>query len=290
MQKTILILGLICSAFLLAGCNRPEPIDARARVFEVRGIVRGFAPDRSSVDIQHEDIPGFMPSMTMPFSVRDQKEIADLKLGDAILFRMTVTEKDLLVDQVRRIAESEVRVATPNPSASIPSHSAPRLKEGEVVPDCSLTNQDGAVVSSGTFRGRPFVLSFIFTRCPVPNFCPRISHNFFELQEAIKGDARLAEQARLLSITLDPVFDTPAILKSYADFQKADLQIWTFATGDPAQITALTQEFGVFVQPEGGTISHGLATALIGADGSVIKIWRGNGWKPSEVIDELRKL
>ena len=107
MQKTILILGLICSAFALPGCNRSEPIDAKARVFEVRGIVRGFAPDGSSIDIQHEDIPGFMPSMTMPFTVRNQKEIAGLKLGDAISFRMMVTEKDLLLDQVRKIAESE---------------------------------------------------------------------------------------------------------------------------------------------------------------------------------------
>jgi protein SCO1/2 len=274
----------------LASCNRPANNDAGTRTFQVKGIVRGFAPDRSSIDIQHEDIPGFMPSMTMPFTARTQKEVAGLKLGDAISFRMTVTDKDLFLDQINKIAEGEVRLPAPSPSASDASRPAARLKEGESVPSFSLTSQDSAPVSSATLRGRPFVLSFIFTRCPVPNFCPRISHNFFDLQEAIKADARLVEKARLLSITLDPAFDTPEILKSYAEFQKADLQVWTFATGEPAQITALTQEFGVFVQPEGGTISHGLATALVGADGRVIKIWRGNEWKPSEVIDELRKL
>ena len=133
------------------------------------------------------------------------------------------------------------------------------------------------------------MLTFIFTRCPVPKFCPLISHNFSELQEAIKADAGAAGKTRLLSITLDPKFDTPEILKSYAQQQKADPQIWTFATGEPAEIDKLTQSFAVFVQPEAGTISHGLATALIGPDGHVVKIWRGNAWKSSEVIDELRR-
>jgi protein SCO1/2 len=107
---------------------------------------------------------------------------------------------------------------------------------------------------------------------------------------AIKSDQALAEKTRLLSITLDPQFDTPEILRSYAEHQKADPGIWTFATGAPPEIDKLTQSFAVFVQPEGGTISHGLATALIGPDGKITKIWRGNGWAPSEVIDELRRV
>ena len=109
------------------------------------------------------------------------------------------------------------------------------------------------------------------------------------VEEAIKADAGVAGKTRLLSITLDPKFDTPEILKSYAQEQKADSQIWTFATGEPAEIDKLTQSFAVFVQPEAGTISHGLATALVGPDGHVVNIWRGNAWKPSEVLDELRR-
>jgi protein SCO1/2 len=133
------------------------------------------------------------------------------------------------------------------------------------------------------------VLTFIFTRCPIATFCPRISQHFSELQQAIKSEAGAAGKTRLLSLTLDPQFDTPDILRSYAHQQKADPQIWTFATGEPGEIDKLTQSFAVFVQPEGGTISHGLATALIGADGSLVKIWRGNAWKSSEVIEELRQ-
>jgi protein SCO1/2 len=281
--------GLSYLLLAVVGCDRPQAPDSSARSYEVRGIVRGFAPDRSTVSVEHEDIPEFMPSMTMPFSVKDQKEIADLKIGDGISFRMTVTDKDLFLDQVKKIPASEVHVVAATPTVSISSAGSSRLREGEIVPFFSLTNQEGARVTSDTFRGQPFVLTFIFTRCPVPNFCPRMSHNFSELQNAIKSDAALAGKARLLSITFDPKFDTPQVLKSYAEHQKADPSIWTFATGESTEIDKLTQGFAVFVQPEGGTISHGLATALIGPDGTILKIWRGNAWQPSEVLDALRR-
>jgi protein SCO1/2 len=285
--------GPIATAFCLilaiAGCDRSQTADTSARSYQVRGVVRGFAPDRTTVSIQHEDVPGFMPSMTMPFSVKDQKDIAGLKIGDGIAFRMTVTDKDLFLDQVKKIPATDVHVAEPTSTANVSSKATARLREGEIVPFFGLTNQDGKRVTLDTFRGQSFVLTFIFTRCPVPNFCPRISQNFSELQETIKSENGAAGKTRLLSITLDPQFDTPEILKSYAQHQKADPAIWTFATGESAEIDHLTQSFAVFVQPEGGTISHGLATALIGPDGTVIKIWRGNAWKPSEVIDELRR-
>ena len=114
-----------------------------------------------------------------------------------------------------------------------------------------------------------------------------MSKNFAELQDAIKnGDGRLA-QTRLLSISFDPEFDTPQALRSYADHEQADRKIWTFATGEKSKIDDLTHAFSVYVQSEAGTISHGLATALIGEDGKIARIWRGNGWTPSEVISEI---
>ena len=158
MPKMFLIPGLLCSVLALVGCDRSKPVDAGARVFEVRGIVRGFAPDRSTVDVEHEDIPGFMPSMTMPFSVKDQKEIADLKIGDGISFRMSVTDKDLSLDQVRKIAASDVRVAEPSPVASTSAKAADRLHEGDTLPSFTLTNQDGQSITSDSFRGRDVLL------------------------------------------------------------------------------------------------------------------------------------
>jgi protein SCO1/2 len=280
---------LLWLALVIASCDRSATVDSSARSYQVRGIVRGFAPDRSTINVEHEDIPGFMPSMTMPFTPKKPKEIAGLKIGDGIAFRVTVTDSDLFLDQVKKIDSGEVRLPAAIPAPSLTSRPADRLKEGETVPSFALTNQDGARLNSESFRGHPYVLTFIFTRCPVPNFCPRISQNFSQLQDAIKSDPTLAAKARLLSITLDPQFDTPEILKAYGDHQHADPGLWSFATGDPAQIDLLTQSFAVYVEPEAGTISHGLTTALIAADGKVVKIWRGNGWQPSEVIDELRR-
>ena len=153
----------------------------------------------------------------------------------------------------------------------------------------SLTNQNGEHISLDTFRGHPFVLTFVFTRCPLPNFCPRMSNNFEELQAAIKTGRGTLATTRLLSITLDPVFDTPEVLKSYAGYHHADPQTWSFATGDEKEVESFTRAFSVYRQTEGGTISHGLATALIDKKGKIAKLWRGNAWKPDEVIEEIEK-
>ena len=264
MQKFALI---VCLALALPGCGRStNPVEA-AQHYETRGVVRGFSPDRSTIEIEHENIPGFMPSMTMPFIARDGKEIANLKTGDAISFRMTVTRKDFWIDNVKKIRREDVSVAEPKRTAVSSSEGGARLKEGDEMTPFSLANQNGERISLDTFRGQPFVLTFVFTRCPVPNFCPRMSNNFEELQEAIKAGSGTLATTRLLSVTLDPDYDTPKVLSDYAEFHHADSRIWTFATGDEKEIDSLTRAFSVYRQTEGGTISHGLATALINRDG-----------------------
>jgi protein SCO1/2 len=278
-----------CAILAIIGCDRSsQPLPDNVRHYETRGIVRGVAPDRRMIDVEHEDIRGFMPSMTMPLSARNAKEVADLKIGDAIAFRLNVTDRDVWIDNVRRISAGEVHLPTPTPSAPISLQNSSRLREGDQMPPFSLTNQDGERISLETFRGQPLVLTFIFTRCPVPNFCPRMSNNFEELETAIKTGSGALGQTRLLSITLDPGFDTPQILSAYAASRQADRKVWTFATGDEKEIDALTGAFSVYRQTEGGTISHGLATALINRDGRIDKIWRGNGWTPSEVTEAIQ--
>jgi protein SCO1 len=281
-------LGLIgCLAFTLLGCGRSGRLDEAAQHYETRGIVRGFSPDRSAIEIQHENIPGFMPSMTMPFIARDGKEIADLKTGDAISFRMTVTQKDFWIDNVKRIRREGVDVAEPKQTPAISTEGGARLKERDEMPRFSLTDQNGERISLDTFRGQSFVLTFVFTRCPVPNFCPRMSNNFEELQTAIKTGSGMLAKTHLLSVTLDPDYDTPKVLSDYAASHQTDPKVWTFATGPEQEIDALTRAFSVYRQTEGGTISHGLATALINRDGKIEKIWRGNGWTPAEVTEAI---
>lgn len=285
MQK-ILLAG--CVAVALLACGRSTSSDERAEHYDTRGVVRGFSPDRSTIEIQHENIPNFMPSMTMPFAARDPKQIADLKTGDAISFRMTVTQKDFWIGNVKKIRREDVKVAEPKRTAPVSTEHDARLKEGDEMPPFNLTNQNGERISLDTFRGQPFVLTFVFTRCPVPNFCPRMSNNFEELQAAIKGGTGTLATTRLLSVTLDPGYDTPKILSDYAAFHHTDPKIWTFATGDEKEIDSLTRAFSVYRQNEGGTISHGLATALINRDGRIERIWRGNAWTPAEVTQAIQ--
>ena len=285
MQKFIVV-G--CLAFALLGCGRSTKSEERAEHYDSRGVVRGFSPDRQTIEIQHENISGFMPSMTMPFVARHPKQIADLKTGDAISFRMAVTQKDFWIEDVKRIRREDVNVAEPKGAPPVSAERDARLKEGDAMPPFSLTNQNGERISLDTFRGQPFVLTFVFTRCPVPNFCPRMSNNFEELQAAIKGGSGTLATTRLLSITLDPDYDTPKILSDYAAFHHADSKIWTFATGDGKEIDSLTRAFSVYRQTESGTISHGLATALINRNGTVEQIWRGNAWTTTEVAEAIQ--
>lgn len=281
------ILLTACAALALIGCGRSTNSDERADRYDTRGIVRGFSPDHSAIEIQHEDIPGLMPSMTMPFRARDPKQIADLKTGDAISFRLAFTNKDFWIENVKKIRREDVHVEEPKGMPPVSTERNGRLKEGDKIPVFNLTNQNGERISLDTFRGQPFVLTFVFTRCAVPNFCPRMSNNFEELQEAIKAGTGTLAATRLLSVTLDPGYDTPKVLTDYATFHHADPKIWTFATGDVKEIDSLTSAFSVYRQTEGGTISHGLATALIKSDGTVERIWRGNAWRPAEVTEAI---
>ena len=281
-------IALLLCAVLICGCEKSsQPAEQSAIHYQVRGLIRGLPPDHNTIEVEHEDIPGFMPSMTMPFEVRDEKEIAGLGLGNAISFRLNVKERDSWIDRIEKIDPTQLQLPTPRLAATPRTQTEPRLREGEEIPDFKLIDQDGKPVTPETFRGHPFVLTFIFTRCPIPNFCPRMSSNFAELQKMIESSSAPLAGARLLSISFDPEHDSPELLKQYGQQTGADFGIWTFATGEPAEIQRLTKKFAVLVQPESGTISHSLTTALIDREGKIAKIWRGNAWTPVEVKQAL---
>jgi len=282
----------VCASLLLAGCGKKEE-SAGGQVwhYEVRGLVRNTPPDHQAIEVEHEDIPGFMPSMTMPFIARDAREIAQLQIGDAISFRLNVTQRDSWIDQVRKIDANQLHLPIPKAAAAnADATTRNRLHEGDMMPVFELRDQDGKPVTLETFRGHPFVATFIFTRCPIPNYCPRMSQNFAEVQKAIQSSSDSLAATRLLSISFDPQFDTPGILRQYAQHAGADPALWTFATGAAAEVHSLTTAFSILVQPESGTISHSLATALIDRDGKIVKIWRGNGWTPAEVLGAIKTL
>jgi len=259
-----------------------------SRTYYVRGIVRGQIGEDNSVTIEHEDIPGFMPSMTMPFALKDRKEWTGMSVGDAVEFKLTLTDSDSWIEKVNRIDPSKVHLPK-SMIAKGATESAERLHEGDSLPSFNLVDQNGRPLTREQLAGKSAVITFIFTRCPIPNFCPLMTKNFGQLQSEITADPTLKGHVQLLSISFDPEHDTPQTLTQYGQAFTRDLDTWRFATGSIEEVNRLTSAFSVYVKAEGGTISHGLCTALVSPEGIVEKIWRGNGWENAEILEALHR-
>jgi len=251
---------------------------ATDQVFRVAGVIRAPLADGRLV-IAHDDIPGFMPAMTMAFTVANPAEAASLKPGDKVRFQLRVSESASTVGDFSVSGRATPLVAAPTTTVA-----HVRLRAGDAMPQFSFVDQDNRSFGFAELRGRLTVVTFIFTRCPVPEYCPAMALRFAQLQKAITADPRLAARARLLSITLDPEFDRPGILKAYGQAVGADPTIWRFATGGKDEIAVLVKSFAVFTERNGATLDHTLCTALIDDDGRIVEIWRGNGWRTAEVL------
>jgi len=233
--------------------------------------------------VAHEEIAGFMPAMTMPFALTPGEDVPALKPGDRVRFTLRVDDTSARATGFD-VVGFDAAVASALRGQGTPSK---RLRKGDPVPDVSLVTQAGAPFSARDLRGHATAVTFIFTRCPMPEFCPLMVKRFQQVQRAIAGDPALGD-AQLLAVSLDPSFDTPAVLDAYARAMRADPGRWQFVTGAPAQVERLTQAFAIHVQRNGVLLDHTLATAVIGPDGRIEEIWRGNGWKAGEVIAALR--
>jgi protein SCO1/2 len=268
--------------FLIAACLSilgALPLMARDQVFSVGGTVRAPLDHTGHVTIAHDDIPGLMPAMTMRFAVADRTGAVTLKAGDRVHFQLHTDGADWTVDSFAIVGHPAPPLPAPSTRATIR-----RLREGDRLPDFSCLTEDNQPLTAASLRGHPTLLTFIFTRCPVPEYCPAMALRFAQLQKAILAAPEFAGQARLLSITLDPAFDRPEILKAYSEAVGANPAVWQFATGDNEAIAALTKSFAVYTERNGVTLEHTLCTALVGPDGRILQLWRGNGWKVDEVL------
>jgi protein SCO1/2 len=285
----ILLLGTTLAAVVCATLlARPKVAtstekSAPCQTFEVKGQVRSVEPDGLTVRIAHEEIPGYMPAMEMPFTVKDPGLLRAVASGDTVKFQLLVTKEDSWITRLDKVADAAVATSPPVASASEP----PRVETGQPVPDFTLINQNGQAFRFSEFRGKAVVLTFIYTRCPLPNFCPLMSKNFSALQERFARD--LAGKVQLLSISFDPDFDTPPVLKRYAEAFEKEGKNWTFATGTAGQVDYVTSLFGLYREAANGLINHDLRTALIGPDGRLVHVWRSNVWTPYEVERMVRQ-
>ena len=264
----------------------------REQVFQVNGVVREVLPQRKQVKIEHEKIPNYMAAMTMTFDVRDAKELEGIGPGDKVSFRMIVQEKDGWIDQIKKTGVAALAVAAP-PDIFRPAREVEPLQVGDRMPDYHFTNELGQAVSLSDFKGQALALTFIFTRCPYPTYCPRMSDNFSQAQKNLNTMPNAPTNWHLLTISFDPGFDTPAVLKSYATRFNADPKHWTFATGELIDVTAITEQFGLmFWRPnpqEPAGISHNLRAVVIDAQGRVQRVFTENVWKADELVAEIIK-
>jgi protein SCO1/2 len=273
------------AGLLVAHYSGPRKPVETSQHFKVNGVVRRLAVDDQSVTIEHEDIPGFMPAMTMPFTVKDSGLLHGLSAGDRVRFELVVTKDDSWISQIVKTTGSvgleEPKPRTDSAQTSAAVEESRELASGEIVPDFTLIDQDGRPFRLADHRGQAVLITFLYTRCPLPNYCPLMSRNFASLQERLSK--AFPGKFHLLTITFDPSFDTPEVLKRYAAAFRHDETTWTFATGTAQRISAVASRFGLIYVPEGGLITHDLRTALIAPDGHLVQVWRSNVWTPYEV-------
>jgi protein SCO1 len=295
-MRTLRMFAISSSLCLLMTACGPAPEEPAAapsnvsqepgvRTFFVKGIVRELPTNGRTALIEHEAIPGFMEAMTMPIEVKDAAELTEIERDDEILFRLVVTTNDAWMDQVTRVGKA---ASTPPPSDGLRQvRWVDPLQVGDVLPDYPLTNQLGQAFQLHAFRGQALALTFIFTRCPLPTFCPRMSNHFAAAARALESDADAPDNWHFLTISFDPEHDTPSVLREYAERFEASPDRWTFATGAMVEIDALTEQFGLTFGRVGAVFDHNLRTVVVDPEGVVRRILIGNEWAPDELVAEV---
>jgi protein SCO1/2 len=263
------------------------------REYTLQGQILSVAPDHKSASIKHEEIVGFMAAMTMTYTVRDAKEFESLVPGDLItstlVIATTSTSTETYLKDVKKVGTAPLEKAA-NDTAPTASSGFELLKLGEPVPNGKFVNQDGKPVTLEDFRGQALIVTFIYTSCPMPTFCPLMDKHFMSLQDRLKKDGNLLK-AHLLTVSFDPVVDTPAVLKAHGDKLGADPRLWTFLTGDRDDVDQWASRFGVSISRamnEPKDITHNLRTAIIDRQGNLVQIYTGNEWTPEQVLADVR--
>lgn len=251
-----------------------------SQTYEVRGRVVGFGDDPHTLFVQHEEIPGYMPAMTMPFRTPNAAAVVQLRLGDPIAFTFHVRRDSSWITDIRRLPPGTSLKLNDGLRPTL--NGLPLLQEGDPLPEATLLTQDSLQLHTSDLQGYAVLLTFIYTRCPVPDFCPLMSRRFQQLQEPLK--TRFGDRTRLLTISFDPAYDTPSVLRRYAQHYTEDTHHWIFATGDTTTIRRLATQLGVYYKTEGSEIIHNLTTALITPEGRIARLWRGNRWTTDEVL------
>jgi protein SCO1/2 len=285
MDFTIKTLTAMLVLALLGGaCSQTDP----SRQYEVTGQILGLRPDAHEMLVKHDEIEGFMPAMTMSYKVADATVMEDLVAGDLVTATLEVGETSGILTTVTKTGHAEI---APTPATQTLSP-IEVLTEGKTVPEEILFDQDGKARPISSFLGHTVAMTFIYTTCPMPDFCPLMDRNFATVQVALKKSPALAH-VRLASVTIDPQRDTPAVLKDHAKKLQADPALWSFLTGDTANLSHFAAQFGLAIvrnDEDANDIAHTLRTVVIDPDGKIVKTFSGNAWTPAELLASIKSV
>ncbi|HYO64099.1 MAG TPA: SCO family protein, partial [Pyrinomonadaceae bacterium] len=268
---------LLASALGLSACGG-QSVEANAARYELKGEVKSVERERGLVVVAHEPVEGFMEAMTMPFALKDKDVFNVVAAGDRIQATLVVTDKGYWLEN------PVITKGGGSPHGGSAADNAGLPAPGTEVPDFSLVNQDGRPVRLSRYKGRALLVTFVYTRCPLPEYCTLMSTNFAEADRALEKEPELYRRTHLLTVTIDPAHDKPEVLKSYGGahtgrYTGERFEHWEFATGEPGEIRRMAEFFGLTYFPDKDQIAHSLRTALVSPEGRVHKIYNGNEWK-----------
>jgi protein SCO1/2 len=252
--------------------------------YHLQGKVVQIDKAQQHLVIDHGDIPGFMAAMTMPYPVADAKTLDSVSVGDQVTADVVVTDSKVQLENVVVVKKADA--AKPAPSSQA------QPGDGATVPNFALVNQDGKRIQLAQYAGKTILMTFIYTRCPLPDYCPLVTHNFAQIEKQLAQTPELYGKTHLLSISFDSKYDTPAVLRNYAHAFGADkgnkkFTHWEFATVPASELPQVTSFLGIFLNEQDGQITHSMCTVVVSPDGKLYKQYNDNDWKPTEMMAAL---
>ena len=280
-------LKIIVASFILISCAQEQSEKERDLVtFPLKGEVVRVDRESKRLTVAHEEIPDYMDAMTMAFRIKDSTIFDQISVGDSIEATLAVSRVESWLEGVQVVGSGDASYLTPDDVMF------KRLyKEGEPLPDLGFIDQENRPFAFSSLEGKAVALTFIYTRCPLPDFCILMSNNFSKVQDIMKRDRALDESWHLVSVSFDPDNDTPEVLQRYGRQYGADFDVWDFITADKSVMNSFATGFDLYVASgDGGLIDHTLRTVLLDTKGNLVTIIKGNSWTAEDLAAELKKI
>ena len=289
--RLFLLLGFSALLAFSPACNHGKSqagdssSQSSPKRYSLKGKVISVDKNAGTANIDNEPVAGFMDKMIMPYNIKPASALDQLQPGDSIA-------ADVVVDSDKYWLENVKVTAHGKPSADKPTAAVHIPEPGDQVPDFKLVNQNGKSVSLRQYRGETLVLTLIYTRCPFPDFCPRVSHEFAAIDQQVRADLARYGKTHLLSISFDPAHDTPKILRAYGfscagSKDPAVFAHWEFAAIPQTELPEFANYFALTYEQDGGLITHSLSTAVISPDGKIFRWYHGSEWQASDLLSDI---